>query len=574
MNPSDTEKKLDFLKVFQEISRLINMARAPQEVMERVVGELPALLGADAATIRLLDEGTGDFVLGAASGVSEQYLARPSIASAEVMEELRRGMPAVCDDLVRTECAVIDVESCDQIQREGVKSVLSLPILYQEKTIGILRLLTRRPRHFTEEEVRFAMSLAEQVGIAISKTRYSEEMQNQLKFFQELREISRLVNSTLELETILTAIVNKLPEIMGVTGCTIRLVQPATNRLELVAASGLSDAYLSRGSISREDSIIKVLKGEPVAIYDATKDPRVEYHQAIAAEGIRSILVVPIRNELEIIGVLRLLTRDHHVFTPGEINFAMTVAEEGGNAIAKARTYRKITLLFNQLEESERFLQGIMDSLLMQLLVLDPNRRIVLVNRSFLEEQSYREEELLGRRYREIVSWGDAAEETAADLDRVYRDRCAVTNQHRLAGDHTVRWFERQLTPMLDDRKEVEFVIEAVWEITEQKKLEQSALDKMKLQGVVEMAGAAAHELNTPLFAALGTAQLLREDLLQAKNDIAKVDLQLLGSAVGELELIENNLQRIAAITKEMVTATGFESESYVGNTSIARLKR
>jgi len=574
MHNSDAAKSLDFLGVFQEVSRLINMARAPQEVMDRVVAELPALLGADAATIRLLDEGTGDFVLGAACGVSDQYLARPSIASAEVMEELRRGMPAVCDDLVQTECGVIDVESCDQIQREGVKSVVSLPILYQQRTIGILRLLTRSTRHFSEEEVRFAMSLAEQVGIAISKTRYSEEMGNQLKFFKELREISRLVNSTLELETILTAIVDKLPEIMGVTGCTIRLVQPATNRLELVAASGLSANYLSRGSIGREDSIIRVLQGEPVAIYDATTDPRVDYHQAIVAEGIRSILVVPIRNELEIIGVLRLLTRDHHVFTPGEINFAMTVAEEGGNAIAKARTYRKITLLFNQLEESERFLQAIMDSLLMQVLVLDPDRRVVLVNRSFLEEKSYREEELLGRKYREISSWGAAAEDAQEDLERVYREKCAVRNQHRLEEDDSARWFERQLTPMLDDRQEVEFVIETVWEITEQKQLEQAGLEKMKLQGVVEMAGATAHELNTPLFAALGTVQLLKEDLLEAKSDIAKVDLQLLGSAVGELELIENNLQRIAAITKEMVTATGFKSESYVGSTHIARLTR
>lgn len=82
-----------------------------------------------------------------------------------------------------------------------------------------------------------------------------------------------------------------------------------------------------------------------MAIYDATRDPRVDYHEAIASEGIRSILAVPIRNSQEIIGVLRLLTVEHHLFTPGEINFAVNVAEEGGNAIAKARTYRQITLL-------------------------------------------------------------------------------------------------------------------------------------------------------------------------------------------------------------------------------------
>ena len=102
-------------------------------------------------------------------------------------------------------------------------------------------------------------------------------------------------------------------------------------------------------------------------------------------EGIKSILAIPISNEREIIGVLRLLTGEHHSFTAVETNFAVTVAEEGGNAIQKARTYRKITLLFNQIEEHERFLQTILDSLWMQLLVVDPDKRVIMVNKHFLE---------------------------------------------------------------------------------------------------------------------------------------------------------------------------------------------
>ncbi len=80
---------------------------------------------------------------------------------------------------------------------------------------------------------------------------------------------------------------------MGVKGCTIRLLHPATNRLELVAASGLSLEYLGRGSISREDSIFKVLKGEPVSIYDAPSDPRVDFHEEIAEKESKPSLLFP-----------------------------------------------------------------------------------------------------------------------------------------------------------------------------------------------------------------------------------------------------------------------------------------
>jgi len=555
MKSDPQSKECGFLHAIQEVSRLTGMARDPQQVMELVVRQLPELLEVDAATIRLLDESTDTFVLGAACGVSDEYLSRGAIDSREVMAELRRGQPTASGDL-ELSC---DHEGCDLVRREGVRSVLSLPILLQDKVIGLLRLLTRRPRNFRREEIDFAMALAEQTGLAISHARILQELETQVKFLGELRQISQLVNSSLELDTILKGIVEKLPAIMGVKGCTIRLLQPASNRLELAAASGLSEQYLARGSISREDAIFKVLKGKPVAIYDASRDPRVDYHEAIAAEGIKSILAVPIRNRLEIIGVLRLLADEHHLFTPGEINFAMSVAEEGGNAIEKARTYRKITLLFNQLEEQERFLQTIMDSLWMQILVLSADRRVVMANRMFLASQSLSESEVLGRGYEAVSPWSQSGGEPSA-VEAVLAGKAPLAILDELATAAGRTWFERHLTPIIGGSGEVEFIIEAVRDITDQKLLEQERLERKKLEGVVEMAGTAAHELNSPLFAALGAAELLQEDLAGTE-------------AAGEMAMILRNLRTMGELTRKMTAATGFESRHYVGRTNIVELK-
>ncbi|TKB24776.1 GAF domain-containing protein [Desulfopila sp. IMCC35006] len=556
MHIDDSHKEGDFLKVFQEVTRLISMVHDPQQVMDLVVRRLPGLLEVDAATIRLLDSGTNTFVLGAAWGVSDEYLSRSTIDSKEVMAALLQGQPTA-----RTGIDVIcDHDSCAYMSREGVKSAMSLPILYKGQVIGLLRLLTKDTRQFTEAEIAFAMSLAEQVGMTIANGRMFQEMENQVQFFRELRVISRLVNSTLDLDLILKTVVDKLPGIMGVKGCTIRLLHPATNRLELVAASGVSREYLDRGSISREDSIFKVLKGEPVAIYDAPNDPRVDYHEAIEKEGIKSILAIPISNEQEIIGVLRLLTGEHHCFTPMEINFAVTVAEEGGNAIEKARTYRKITLLFNQIEEHERFLQTILDSLWMQLLVVDPDKRVIMVNKHFLETKNCTEAETLGRHYRTISPWS-SDDTTECPVSTVLVSRKPITVLHRLDEDGSdSKWFEHHLAPILDNDGKVSFVVEAVRDITDQRLLEQEKMERMKLQGVIEMAGTAAHELNSPLFAALGTAQLLRDDL-ESEEMIA------------EMDTIIRNLQKMSTLTRQMTSVTGFESREYVGETKIVQLK-
>lgn len=556
MNNTFQQKESDYLEVFQEVTRLISNVHNPQQVMDLVVQRLPDLLEVDAATIRLLDTGTNTFVLGSACGVSNEYLSRATIDTEEVMADLMQGRPSARAD-VDVAC---DHESCSHITREGVKGVMSLPILYKGQVIGMLRLLTKDSREFSSKEMAFAMSLAEQVGVAISNSRLFQEMESQVRFLSEIREISRVVNSTLDLDEILATIVNKLPEVLGVTGCTIRLLQPATNRLELMAASGLSKGYLDRGSISREDSIFKVLKGEPVSIYDAASDSRVDYHQAIRREGIKSILVIPIKNGSEIIGVLRLLTNTPHSFTAGEINFAVTMAEEGGNAIEKARTYRKITLLFNQIEEHERFLQTILDSLWLQLLVVDPDKRVIMVNKKFLKISHLSETEVLGQLYPRIVPWR-RLEESECPVSKVLHEKKPMTVLDFLQSEskEDSRWYERHLAPILNVEGHVDFVIEAVRDITDQKLLEQEKLERVKLEGVVEMAGTAAHELNSPLFAALGTAQLLRDDLPSEEM-------------LEDIDMIIRNMQKMADLTKEMTRVTGFEAREYVGETKIVRL--
>ncbi len=555
MNADNRHKERDFLEVFQEVTRLISMVHDPQQVMDLVVRRLPELLEVDAATIRLLDSGTNTFVLGAACGVSDEYLSRTTIDTDEVMSALMQGKP-----IARTDIDILcDHDSCAYISREGVKSAMSLPILFTGRVIGILRLLTKDTRQFSEAEIAFAMSLAEQVGVTISNGRMFQEMATQVNFFRTLREISRLVNSTLDLDRILKTIVDKLPAIIGVKGCTIRLLHPATNRLELVAASGVSREYLERGSISREDSIFKVLKGEPVSIYDAPNDPRVDYHEAIDQEGIKSILAIPISNEHEIIGVLRLLTSEHHSFTAVETNFAVTVAEEGGNAIQKARTYRQITLLFNQIEEHERFLQTILDSLWMQLLVVDPDKRVIMVNKHFLETTGSSEAEILGRPYQSVSPW-EAAPNDDCPVSAVLVSRKPMTVLNRLDAQTGPKWFERHLAPILGNEGEVSFVVEAVRDISDQKLLEKEKMERMKLQGVIEMAGTAAHELNSPLFAALGTAQLLRDDLQAAEM-------------IEEMDMIIRNMKKMSDLTRQMTAVTGFESREYVGETKIVALK-
>ncbi len=547
--------ELKFLKVFQKVTKLISMVLDHQQVMDTIVRELPGLLDIDAATIRLLDPSTNTFVMGAAHGLSMEYLSRTNIDTEETMAMINSGCPVAKTNVDQN----TDFSDQDLVSQEGIKSVLTLPILFQDSVIGILRLLTRRNRTFTSEEISFAMALAEQVGIAISNSRMFTEMENQIDFMKEVQEVSALVNSTLDLDSVLNTIVERLPRSMGCKACTIRLLRTQTNQLELVASHGISEEYLQRGEVEGERNITLALSGEPVSIYDVSRDERVRYKDNMKKEGIKSLLAVPLKVKGEVIGIMRILTASHHCFTSSEINFAVTVAEIGGTAIQNARTYQKITLLFNQVEESERFVANILNCIRPQLLVVDRNLHLVLANRVFLANMGKEEKELLGVDYRSL--WQDQdcpAEKCPVEL--VLATGQTASYEHQLVKDDGTHWVERTASPMLDDAGQVEYVIEVIRDITAKRQLEQEHLERVKLQGVVELAGTVAHEINSPLFAALGTAQLLEEEL--ESKELAD-----------DVQTIIRNLKKIGELTKKMTTMTGFESRDYVGETKIVILR-
>ncbi len=555
MTATETQaREQRFLKVYQKVTRLISMVMDHQQVMDTIVRMLPEELDVDACSIRLLEGSTNTFVLGSAHGLSMEYLSRTSIDTDETMEMIKSGFPVAKTDLDED----ITYNDREAAAREGIKSVLTLPILFQDSIIGIMRLLTRENRVFTSGEISFSMALAEQVGLAISNSRMFKEMENQVDFMNEVQEISKLVNSTLDQDEILQTIVERLPASMQAKGCTIRLLNPQNNYLELVAANGLSETYLQRGKVEKEKNTVMVLSGEPVAIYDVGSDDRVRYKKHMQAEGIKSLLALPIKVGGDVIGVLRILSGEPRCFTSSEVNFAVTVAEASGSAIQNARTYTKITLLFNQIEENERFLTDILDCIRPQLVVLDRNKHVVLANRVFLETLDKSESEVLGMGYYDFCPVEDG--EKVCPVDTVFHEGTSVTFTHSQKVDGKIHWIERTASPMCDNSGVVEYVIEIIRDITAKKQFEEEQIERVKLQGVVDLAGTVAHEINSPLFAALGSAQLLEDDLEDE-------------GLLQDVRMIIRNLKCISSLTGKMTNMTGFERKEYVGETQIVEFK-
>ncbi len=316
------------LDVTQALTSTLDLDRLFRLIVERV----PAVFGVDAATLRLIDPGSGRLVLRAAHGLSEEYLRRGPVDREPSVLEALEGRPIAVED------ATSDprIAYHEAARAEGVRSLIAAPIPIRGKAAGVLRLLSRTPRRFTDEELEFAGGLAGQCGVAIENARAFTELERQLGYFKAVGEIARAIHSAERLEEIVQRIVRRLPEVMGLKACTIRLFDPREGRLDLKAAHGLSRAYLERGGLDDEPATHYLLQGEPVVIPDATADVHTRYHEEAAREGIRGILAVPIAAGEETLGILRLLSAEVRYFSEHDIQFALAVADQAGIAVNNA----------------------------------------------------------------------------------------------------------------------------------------------------------------------------------------------------------------------------------------------
>ena len=165
----------EYLRVFQEVTRAVSSTLKLGEVLGLIVRKLPEVMDLRAATIRLLDEKGEKLELAAAYGLSDRYLGRGPVDAEENVREALQTRPVAIFNVSRDARVHYQREALD----EGIASMLTLPIVARGKVIGVLRLLTDRPREFTEEDVAFSASLAEVCGTAIDNARIYERLHRQ-----------------------------------------------------------------------------------------------------------------------------------------------------------------------------------------------------------------------------------------------------------------------------------------------------------------------------------------------------------------------------------------------------------
>lgn len=198
--------------------------------------------------------------------------------------------------------------------------------------------LHTNPLYILAQIIFFATALAAAAFLTASIMARLRERDRQIAaLFQTTQDIS----STLNLSDVLERLARSAAQALDVPAATIRLLNEKDQQLTVAASYGLSQEYLDKGPIKLAQSELdqEVLSGHPVIIDEATTDERFQYPQKVIAEGIRSLLVVPISGPTRPLGLLRVYAYEPNTFTIDDADFVTAIARQSATAIENAMAH-------------------------------------------------------------------------------------------------------------------------------------------------------------------------------------------------------------------------------------------
>ncbi|MGB6819351.1 MAG: GAF domain-containing protein, partial [Pseudolabrys sp.] len=246
----------------------------------------------------------------------------------------------------------------------GHRATLGVPLMREGSPIGVVLLMRRSPKPFSDKQIELVETFADQAVIAIENVRLFDEVQTRTRDLSEslqqqtatadvLKVISR---STFDLQTVLDALIETAAHMCDADqGAITREIDEAFFRAANYGYSSMLTDFIRNTPVQMDRSSIAgraLVEGRIVQIPDVQADAEYTFSPGLDSGDFRTALGVPMLREGAPIGVLALTRKEVRLFTDKQIELVATFADQAAIAIENVRLFKSVEARTRELAAS------------------------------------------------------------------------------------------------------------------------------------------------------------------------------------------------------------------------------
>ncbi len=167
------------------ITKAISMIRDPEEIVLITVEGVTHALNVKGCTLFLFSPRSKELKLAGSYGLSNEYLDKgPVSALRSIASSLQDVQPVAIYDVADDP----RLQYPEEAQKEGIASILAVPIIIGERLIGSMRVYTADPWEFTLNDVNFVQAVAQVVGMALDMCRINKGLKDSIDILKTMRD--------------------------------------------------------------------------------------------------------------------------------------------------------------------------------------------------------------------------------------------------------------------------------------------------------------------------------------------------------------------------------------------------
>ena len=328
------------LAILLEVAERLTRSFDRADVLKTIALEVNAALGADATTIRVLEN--DQLVVAASAGLTDDEAAALPIFGRDdgwFGAVFQSGRPAVYEDML--ENPEYGPMLARYSPRQAFRSDLVAPLIHEGEVMGAMSSVAYRPRAWSGADVEFARALATHASIALHNAALFSRTSAWAGQLGVLQAASARMSRQNTVESVGRAIVEEVRGIIDYHNCRVyQLVEP--DDLVPIAFEGAIGAYekvdfdVLRTKLGHGFSGWAAEHATPLLIHDANADPR-----GATIPGTddvdESMLVVPMRYDERVVGVITLSKLGINQFGEDDLRLLMILADQAATALESAR---------------------------------------------------------------------------------------------------------------------------------------------------------------------------------------------------------------------------------------------